>query len=380
MSLVLTEDQQLLKRTAGEFIKKQAPLTRLRQLRDANDPVGFSRALWGKMAELGWPGILIPEAYGGLGMGYLDMACVLEECGRNLVPEPVLSTVLLGANAVLLGGTAEQKSSLLPGVVDGSTLFALAYHERGCRYQPTHIATRATKRASGYTLDGEKTLVFDGHAADILIVAARTDGDETSREGISLFVVKPGTPGLRITRQSTMDLRNAAIVELKGVEVGADSLLGEVGRGGPVLEDVIDRATVGLCAEMLGSMQAAFEMTLDYLKTRKQFGVLIGTFQALKHRAAKMYIEGELCRSAVLGACQALDTGAPNARALISVAKARCSDTAVLVGYEGIQLHGGIGMTDEHDIGFYAKRARGAELTFGDAGYHRARFAGLQGF
>jgi len=380
MSLVLTEDQQLLKRTAGEFVKKQAPLTRVRQFRDGADPLGFSRDLWGKMAELGWPGILIPEDYGGLGMGYLEMACVLEECGRNLAPEPLLSTVLLGANAVLLGGTADQKNALLPGVVEGSKLLTLAYHERGRRYEPTRVATRATKRGSTYTIDGTKTLVFDGHAADVLIVAARTGGDETSRDGISLFLVEPGTPGLRMTRQSTVDLRNAAIVELKGVEVGADAVLGEEGRSGPILEEVIDRATVGLCAEMLGSMQAAFDMTLDYLKTRKQFGVLIGTFQALKHRAAKMYIEGELCRSAVLGACQALDTGAPNHRALISVAKARCSDTAILVGYEGIQLHGGIGMTDEHDIGFYAKRARGVELTFGDAAYHRARFAALQGF
>jgi alkylation response protein AidB-like acyl-CoA dehydrogenase len=229
-------------------------------------------------------------------------------------------------------------------------------------------------------LDGAKTLVLDGHAADVLIVAARTAGGETSRDGISLFLVKPGAPGLRITRQSTVDLRNAAVVELKGVEVGPDALLGAEGQSGAVLEEVLDRATVGLCAEMLGSMQAAFEMTLEYLKTRKQFGVLIGTFQALKHRAAKMYVEGELCRSAVLGACQALDSGAPNARALVSVAKARCSDSAVLVGYEGIQMHGGIGMTDEHDIGFYAKRSRGAELTFGDAGYHRARFASLQQF
>lgn len=380
MALVLTEDQQLLKRTAAEFVKKEAPLSRLRQYRDAEHPVGFSRELWVKMAELGWPAILLPEEFGGLGMGYTDMACVLEECGRNLVPEPLLSTVLLGANAVLLAGRDEQKRALLPGVADGSKLLALAYHERGSRYEPTRIVARAVRRGSSYTIDGTKTFVLDGHAADLLIVAARTAGEAPSAEGISLFLVQPGAPGLRVTRQATVDLRNSAIVELNGVEVAADALLGVEGGGGAVLEEVIDRATLGLCAEMLGAMQAAFEMTLEYLKTRKQFGVAVGSFQALKHRAAKMFIEGELARSAVLGACQAVDSGAPDRRALISVAKARCSDAAVLVGYEGIQMHGGIGMTDEHDMGFYVKRARAGELLFGDAAYHRARFATLQGF
>jgi acyl-CoA dehydrogenase len=380
MSLVLSEDQQLLKRTAAEFVKKQAPLGRLRQYRDGSDPLGFSRELWSKMAELGWPAILVPEEYGGLGMGYTELACVLEECGRNLVPEPLLSSALLGANSVRLAGSDAQKRALLPRVADGSLLLALAHHERGSRYEPTHIATRAARRGATYVLNGTKSLVLDGHAADSLVVAARTAGQVSDSAGVSLFIVEPAAPGVRITRQVTMDLRNTAVVELKDVEVAADMLLGEEGRGGEALENVIDGATLGLCAEMLGAMQAAFEMTLDYLKTRRQFDVVIGTFQALKHRAARMFVEGELARSAVLGACEAMDRGAPNRRALVSVAKARCSDAAVLAGYEGIQMHGGIGMTDEHDIGFYAKRARASELTFGDAAYHRARFAALQGF
>jgi len=379
MSLLLTEDQQMLKQTAADFVKKNAPLSRFRQLRDGSDPIGFSRALWSKMAELGWPAILVPEQYGGLSMGFKEAACVLEECGRNLVPEPLLSSIL-SASTVLLAGSEEQKRALLPGIADGSKLVAVAHQERRSRYDACAIETRATRRGSTYTIDGTKTHVLDGHAADQLIVAARTSGARSDREGVSLFVVEPGAPGVRITRQSAVDLRNTAIVELKQVEVGADALLGAEGDAGAALEDAIDRATLALCAETLGSMQAAFEMTVEYLKTRKQFGVLIGTFQALKHRAARMFIELELSRSAVLGACEAVDAGAPNKRAMISVAKARCSDAAVLVGYEGIQMHGGIGMTDEHDIGFYAKRARAAELTYGDAAFHRDRFATLQAF
>jgi alkylation response protein AidB-like acyl-CoA dehydrogenase len=380
MSLLLTEDQQILKQSAAEFVKNESPVSRVRHYRDDRDALGFSRELWTKMAELGWPAILLPESYGGLGMGYKDLACVLEECGRNLVPEPLLSTVLLGANTVLLAGSERQKQDLLPLVAAGRMLLALAYHERGARNDVHVVETRAIERDTTYVLNGSKALVIDGHAAERLIVSARTSGGAQDRDGITLFLVDAGAPGLRISRQWTVDARGAALVELSDVEVGRDSVLGELGAGGRVLEDVIDRATVGLCAEMLGTAAQAFEMTLAYLKVRKQFGVPIGSFQALKHRAAKMFIELELARSAVMGACAALDDSARNWRELVSLAKARCSDTAALVGYEGIQMHGGIGMTDEHDIGLYAKRARATEIMFGDAAHHRARFAGLQGY
>jgi acyl-CoA dehydrogenase len=380
MSLVLTEDQVLLKQTAADFVKKESPVSRVRKLRDERDPDGFSRALWRKMAELGWQGMLIPEQYGGLSMGYRDLACVLEECGRNLVPEPLLSTVALGANAVLLGGSEEQKRDILPRVADGSLVMTLAYQEKDSRYDLAKVACRAERRASAYVLDGDKTLVLDGHVADLLVVAARTSGASGDARGVSLFLVPRGTPGLETRRQDAVHLRNVAWVSLRECEVPATALLGAEGAGLEVLSSVVDRATAALCAEMLGGMQAAFEMTLDYLKTRKQFGVLIGTFQALKHRAARMFVEIELARSAVMGACDALDRGAPDARALVSAAKARCSDAGMLVGYEGVQLHGGIGMTDEHDIGFYLKRARGNEITFGDAAFHRDRFARSAGF
>jgi alkylation response protein AidB-like acyl-CoA dehydrogenase len=380
MALVLTEDQQMLKSSAADFVKKESPVTRVRQLRDSNDPVGYSPQIWAKMAELGWPAILLPEEYGGLAMGYVEIACVLEECGRNLVPEPLLSTVLLGANAVLLAGNDAQKEAVLTSVADGSRTMALAWQERGARYDRTVSATRAEKKGSGYSITGEKTLVLDGASAATFVVVARTSGAEGDADGLSMFLVERGAAGLTTVAQKTMHLRASAIVKLSGVEVSAAALLGEEGKAAAILDDVLDRATVGLCAEMLGNMRATFEMTLDYLKTRKQFGVVIGSFQALKHRAAKVFVELELARSAVLGAATALDRGAKDARSLISVAKARCSDAAVLTAYEGIQMHGGIGMTDEHDVGLYAKRLRGSEMTFGDSTWHRDRFATLQGF
>jgi alkylation response protein AidB-like acyl-CoA dehydrogenase len=383
MALVLGEDQQILKQSAADFVKRESPVSRIRELRDGQNSDGFSRDLWQRMAELGWAGILVPEQYGGLGMGCLEMMCVLEECGRNLVPEPVFSTAVLGVNSILLGGTEEQKTSLLPSIVDGSVLATLAHQERGSRYNPAHVSVRAQRRGDSWVLNGEKILVPDGHSADVLVVSVRTSGDVEDENGIALFLVKPDTPGVEVVRQSTMHLRNAAIVRLTDAEVGGDALLGGedcADTAGPVLADVIDRSTALLCAEMLGGMGTAFDMTLDYLKTRKQFGVLIGSFQALKHRAALMFVELELSRSVVLGACDAIDRGADNWREAVSTAKARCSDAGKLIGYEGIQLHGGIGMTDEHDIGFYAKRARGLEMTFGDAAYHRSRFADLQGY
>jgi alkylation response protein AidB-like acyl-CoA dehydrogenase len=380
MSLVLTEDQIILKQSAADFVKKESPVSRVRKLRDDNDPDGFSRPLWQKMAELGWQGLLIPEQYGGLSMGYVDLACVFEECGRSLVPEPLLSTVALGANAVLLGGNEQQKQDILPRIADGSLVATVAYQEKASRYDLAKVACRAERGGGGYVLNGEKTLVLDGHVADLLVVAARTSGSSGDTQGVSLFLVPRGTPGLDAKRQESVHLRNVAWVTLRDTEVPASALLGAEGAGVEVLDAVLDRATAALCAEMLGGMQATFEMTLDYLKTRKQFGVLIGTFQALKHRAARMFVEIELARSAVMGACDALDRGGADARALVSAAKARCSDTGMLVGYEGIQMHGGIGMTDEHDIGFYLKRARGNEITFGDACFHRDRFARAGGF
>jgi alkylation response protein AidB-like acyl-CoA dehydrogenase len=382
MDLVLSEEQRLLQETARELVQSRSSLRRIRQLRDARDPDGFSRELWREMAQLGWAGIVLPEAHGGLGLGYVDLMVVMEELGRGLMPEPMLSTVLLGANAILLGGSPAQQAAHLPAVAAGERLLALAFQEPGSRYDVQHVETRAERTGSGWVLHGEKIQVLDGAAADWLVVSARTAGGPRDAAGIGLFLLPRDTPGVSVEPQVRLDARGAALVRLAGARIPGEAILGGADAGGALLARVIDRATIALTAEMLGGMHAAFDLTVEYLKTRRQFGVPIGSFQALKHRAARCYVELELARSAVFHAHRVLDEGrgdADVARAA-SLAKARCSDAYMLVANEGVQMHGGIGMTDEHDIGFFLKRARACELTFGDAAYHRDRTARLDGY
>ncbi len=379
MSLVLTEEQELLQETAREFVKERSPVAKLRELRDTQDPVGFSRELWKEMAELGWAGIVFPEEYGGAGLGYAELGLVLEECGRQLVAEPFLSTILLGGNAVLLAGNETQRKDVLPAVCGGERILALA-HQETTRHDPYRVTLRAEADGEGYRLSGEKVFVLDGHVADQLVVVARTSEEVQSREGLSLFLVDAHAKGVSITRTHMVDSRNAARIRFEGLELDRSALLGEVGRAAVVLDRVFDRATIGLCAEMLGGIQEAFDRTLAFLKEREQFGVPIGSFQALKHRAGEMFCQIELTRSVVLEALRALDEERADAPELASLAKARCADTYFLVGNEAVQMHGGIGVTDESEIGFFLKRARVAQMTLGDAAYQRDRFARLRGF
>lgn len=382
MVLMLTEEQALLQDVAREFVTGRSSLKRIRQLRDANSPDGFSRDLWLQMAELGWVGIVLPEKFGGAGLGYADLILVMEELGRGLMPEPMISTALLGATALTLGGRERQQREHLPAIAAGERLFALAFQEPRSRYDACHVMTRAEATNGGWVLAGEKVHVLDGHAADWLVVSARTTGAARDADGITLFLLRSDMPGVKIEAQTRVDSRKVATVRLASVEVGQDAVVGMVGGGGLLLERILDRAAIALAAEMLGSMTAAFEMTMDYIKTRKQFGVPVGSFQALKHRAALMYIEMELTRSAVMAAGREVDENPDDAvvRRAASIAKARASDAFVLVANESIQMHGGIGMTDEHDIGFFLKRARAAEMTFGDAAYHRGRMARTDGY
>ncbi len=380
MALVLTEDQELLAQTARDFVRTNSPLSRLRALRDGQDSVGFSPDLWQEMAQLGWAGILIPEEYGGAGLGLADLAVVLEAVGRNLAPEPFLSTVLLGGQLLADAGSPEQKQAWLSGIATGEKILALAYQEARSRYALNRVSTRATAEGDAWRLLGEKIQVLDGQNADALIVSARTSGEDTDPDGITLFLIAPDTPGVALIPQTRVDGRAAALVNLDGVKVGTESIVGTVGQGFQTLSYIVDLATVGLCAEMLGGMSHIFDDTLDYLKTREQFGVVIGSFQALKHRAANVFMEIELCRSAVIAAANAADAGESDLALLVSLAKARCSDAFVLATNEGVQMHGGIGMTDEHNAGLYLKRARAAEMTFGDAAWHRDRWARLRGY
>ncbi|HEY4171504.1 MAG TPA: acyl-CoA dehydrogenase [Rhodopila sp.] len=368
MPLILSEEARMVRETALDFFRERSPITALRKLRDDNDPTGFSRDLWRQMAELGWTGFLVPEEDGGSAFGMTGLAQVMEAAGRTLAATPLLSTALLGATLLSLGGTDDQKAEYLPPLLAGEHIIALALEE-GTRHAPTQIATTATKDGSGYRLNGQKTFVVDGHIADTLIVAARTES------GIALFLV-PGEATTR-TRLTMVDSRNAANIRLDNVTVGPDAILGQ---GAALLDTTLDRARAALAAEMLGSANEAFDRTVQYLKDRKQFGVAIGSFQALKHRAAQMFCEVEITRSAVLAAVSALDQNANDAAALVSLAKAKSNDTLYLCGNEGVQMHGGIGMTDEHEIGFFMKRARVAQASFGDTRFCRDRYAQLMGY
>ena len=379
MPLILSSETQMVRDTAHEFFRERAPITALRKLRDSNDPDGFSRNLWREMAELGWTGFLVPEDFGGTEFGVLGLAQVMEAAGRTLAASALVSTALVGASLLAIAGSVDQKSDHLPALVSGERLFALALEE-GSRHQPYRIATQAERVGEGYRLSGQKVFVLDGHVADVLIVAARTSGDRDERDGITLFLVPGDAPGVTRQRTIMIDSRNAAQVRLDGLTVGADAVLGRIGGGADVLDRVLDRARACLGAEMLGSATEAFERTVQYLKDRKQFGVAIGSFQALKHRAAQMFCEVVVTRSAVIAACSALDENTNDAAALAVLAKGKANDTLDLCGNEGVQMHGGIGKTDEHEIGFFMKRARVARATFGDTAFCRDRYATLLGY
>ena len=378
MALVLTEDQELLAKTVLDFGRAHSPVSRIRALRDAQDSVGFSRDLWQEMAKLGWTGILIPEEYGGASLGLADLAVVLEALGRTLAPEPFLSTVLLGGQLIAQAGSSDQKQTWLPGITSGEKILTVAYQEARSRYDLHRVTTQASAEGDDWRLSGEKIQVLDGQNADAFIVSARTAGEQGDQDGITLFLLTPDTPGLTIRPQTRVDSRAAALVNLDGVKVGAASIVGTSGQGLQPLSHIVDLATVGLCAEMLGGMSQIFDDTLEYLKTREQFGVVIGSFQALKHRTAKVFMEIELCRSSVMTAANAADDGDADLALLVSLAKARCSDAFILATNESVQMYAGIGMTDEHDAGFYLKRARATEMTFGDAAWHRDRWALLR--
>jgi alkylation response protein AidB-like acyl-CoA dehydrogenase len=380
-SLALTEDQAILARTASAFSAERLPLTRVRKLRETADGLGYSREIWSEMATLGWTGIPFAEADGGAGLGLAEVVLITEALGRCLAPEPFVASVMLAGQALAVAGSPGQRESALKPLVAGEKIIALALQERGARHRVHHVTTRADKSSAGsYRITGSKTQVSGGYKADAFIVPARTSGTPDDPAGITLFLVPADAPGLSVAKQHLIDARNAAIVELHGVEVSDSALVGAVGGGGELLDAVVDRATVALCGEMLGAMSEAFDRTLAYLNERTQFGVAIGTFQALKHRAARMFVEVQLARSAVMAAARALDQNLPYGRALVSTAKARCSDAHVHVANEAVQMHGGIGMTDEHDIGLFMKHARITEMTFGDAAFHRSRFATLAGF
>ena len=365
----------MLRDTTKEFVAEHAPVSHLRALRDANDATGFSRDLWKQFAEMGFTGILVGEEQGGLGLGHVEAGVVLEEIGRNLSPSPFLTTAVAAVAA--LKGTAHA-DRWFPGIVAGETVAALAIDERAKHGDA--IAMRAERSGNGFRLSGEKRFVAHGHVADLLIVAARTAGADGEDAGITLFALPKDTPGISHDAERLADSSLAARSKFDGVEVDADAVIGDVDNGRALLNRLLSAGRTGAAAEMLGVGGGAMDMTTAYLKERKQFGVLIGSFQALQHRAAHLYSEMEVARAAVLKAQQLLDAGDARADEAVSVAKAMTGLATTLSVQEGIQMHGGIGMTDEYDIGFYMKRARVLAEMFGDTNYHADRLARAAGY
>jgi len=376
---VLSEEQTMIRDQAKSWVQEKSPVSAFRKLRDSGSPDGFDRGVWKEMAEMGWAGILIPENYGGTGLGYLTLGLVLEETGRTLTASPLLSTALTATTALLIGGNEAQKQKWLPRIAEGKAIATLAVDETA-HHRPEAIALKAEKSGAGWKLNGKKTFVLDGGTADLVIVAARTSGKPGDKTGVTLFLVEGSASGVSRERLKTVDSRGVANLAFKDVNVAADAVLGKPDDGFGVLEATLDRARIGLSAEMLGHAAQSFETTLEYLKTRVQFGQPIGTFQALQHRAAKMFTDLELARSCVEAALAAIDRDANDLAELASLAKAKVGDVVHLVSNEMVQMHGGIGMTDAHDAGLYLKRARAQEATFGGSSYHRDRYATLNGY
>jgi alkylation response protein AidB-like acyl-CoA dehydrogenase len=379
MALVLTEEQSMLRDSARGLISDKAPVAHLRQLRDSKDETGFSRELWKTFAEMGFTGLLVPEAFGGSGLGAVEAGIVMEEIGRTLMPSPFLATSVLAASALSRGGSVAQKAQHLPKIADGSLLAALAIDE-GAKHRPMQTSMQAERSGNGFRLTGDKALVVDGHAADLLIVAARTAGAAGEKDGLTLFLVDTRAKGVSIERTIMVDAHNAARIVFDNVEVNADSVLGDVDQGYPLLDGVLNIGRGAVASEMVGLSEEVFGRTVSYLKERKQFGKLIGEFQALQHRAAQLYIDIEIARAAVLKALQAIDADLADAGGAVSVAKARAGITATRAVQEGVQMHGGMGMTDQFDIGFFMKRARVCEELFGDANYHAEQLARSRGY
>lgn len=379
MALVLNEDEVMLRDTAEGFFKQKAPVKALRQLRDERDETGFDRALWSEMAEMGFAGIVVDEDHGGVDMGFVAAGLVAEQMGRNLSATPFLSTAILAATAIREGGSAEQKTAWLTKIAGGEAVLALALDE-GPKHNPVGTATTSEKSGNGFKLSGSKAMVVDGHVADALIVAARTSGEAGDADGLSLFLVDPKSKGVTTERTIMVDSRNAARIDLDDVEVDGDALLGELDGGMAVLGKVLSAGRAIAAAELLGAGSQAFEDTVVYIKERKQFGRIIGEFQALQHRASHLYSEMEIARSAVLAALTALDDQDPKAELYCAMAKAKLGSVAKLASQEGVQMHGGVGMTDEYDIGLFMKRIRVLQELFGDAHYHMNGYAKAKSF
>jgi alkylation response protein AidB-like acyl-CoA dehydrogenase len=379
MKLILNEEQQFLKDTAKNFAEERTPVNHFRSLRDNKDNLLWDKDTWKEMVNLGWSGILIPEEYGGSNFGLAGISVILQECGKTLTPSPLFATGVLGAYAISQYGTEEQKKKYLPQIANGEITTAIAIDESS-HHNPLNINTSAVSKDNSYILNGKKVFVVDGASADLLIVVARTSGKTGDSTGLTLFLVENNQPNINVVKLDMADSRNYANITFSDITVQKENILGDIEAGGEAIENILDIGRIAISAEMLGNTEAAFESTINYLKERKQFGVLIGTFQALQHRAAEMFCEIELTKSSIMAAMQGADNNSNELQRLASLAKTMAGETLHLVSNEAIQMHGGIGVTDEYDLGFYLKRSRVVEQIFGCSKFHTERYANISGF
>lgn len=375
MDFSYSEEQQMLRDSIAKFVSQDYDFDTRRKIVDSD--IGFSQENWKLFAELGWLMVPFKEEDGGLGGTAVDLVGMMEELGKGMVIEPILPTVILGGGIIAEAGSAEQKEELLAKVMEGNLQLALAFSEPQSRYNLADVTTTASKDGDNYIINGHKAVVLNGHAADKIVVVARTSGDQRDEDGISLILVDGDTAGIRKVSYQTVDGQRGAELYFENVSVPAANLLGEEGKGLPALRTVMERATLAICADAVGAMEVTYRKTVEYTKTRKQFGVPIAKFQALQHRMADMFIEHEQAKSIMLMAAMKCDSaGGVDAKA-ISAAKSRIGKAARLIGQEAVQLHGGIGVTDELDVGHYFKRLTTIQFTFGSTDWHTQRFASL---
>jgi len=375
MDFGFSQEQEMLRKSARDFLAKECPMSYVRRMME--DEVGYSEDVWRKMAELGWMGLIFPEEVGGSGLDMVDLVVVLEEMGRVVMPGPFFSTVLLGGVTLAEGGNKAQNARYLPSIAEGKLKATLAVLEPSGRWDADGIEATAVADSGGYLLSGTKLFVPDAHVADLILVAARTERSK-GEAGISIFAVDVPRDGVAVTPLKTMDqTRKLCEVTLDRVRLGPEALIGATGQGWPTLKRVFDRAKTALSAEMCGGAERVLEMSVEYAKVRVQFDRPIGSFQAIQHKCANMLLQVESAKSATYYAAWAVAKDVPEAALAAAMAKAYTSDAARVVAGEGIQIHGGIGFTWEHDMHIYFKRAKGSEFTFGDATYNRELVAQL---
>ena len=378
MSLVLNEEQIFLKDSAKKFALEKTPTTHFREVRDSELEDCYDEKIWQEMVSLGWSGILVPEEYGGSNFGVAGISSILEELGRTLTPSPLFSTAVVGVSLIKYAND-DLKKEILPKVVSEGLRICFALEESN-HHDPLKTSCKAEKNGKTYKISGEKTFVIDGGFSDKIVIACRTSGEEGSKEGLSLFILDSGLEGLTVMPTKMVDSRNAANMKFDNVTVSEEMLIGEEGSAYEIIDSVLDISRAAISAEMLGGALQAYEITLDYLKEREQFGSKIGSFQALQHRAAIMFSELELCKSCVIESITSFDEGGNDSERLASLSKAKIGEVFHLVSNESVQMHGGIGVTDEYDIGLYLKRARVAEQIFGNSDFHKNRYAELTGY